>query len=169
MSARNPAQPGGPRLALYMDLRNKSLTPSEIREILMEVAGIRKEDEDAFFEHLYTFRDYALFGFATRDTGVAFDMIERGVEFLYDKKSGIWFMDMYGHHQIVMHSLYCLHTFRTDYTDPSDGADSYIEECYGFFESGATQSAMLKMGAEYSLAPEMKTFFTRLGYRILRV
>lgn len=157
----------GYRSVRYWDIRQKSMTPPEAQKAVLEAAGVEPDEELVFI-----FRDFSTAGFFTKDQKLALEVIERGLDFLFDKKSGIWFIDLYGHHQIVMRALIALYT-KQDYYDLEykEAADQYIEEGYGFFESGAAGYGppTVRMGENYSLPAELKTVFSRMGFRIWRL
>ena len=160
----------GYRAVRYWDIRHQSMTPPEVVKALLDAAGL--DEEHAEDRELYTFRDYSTCGFMTKDQKLALDVIERGCDFLFDKQSGIWFIDMFGHHQIVMRALYALYTDKDFYElEYKEAADQYIEECRGFFESGAASYGppCVRMGENYNLPAELKTKFTRLGFKIWRM
>lgn len=156
----------GYRSRLYWDIRHKSMTPTEAQKVLLEAAGNEINEELIFI-----FRDFSTAGFFTQDQKLALEVIDRECDFLFDKKSGIWFVDLYGHHQIVMRTLIAVYT-NQDYYDLEykEAADQYIEEGYGFFQSGAAGYApTVRMGENYSLPAELKTAFNRRGYKIWRL
>lgn len=158
----------GYRSRVYWDIRQKSLTPPQAEALVKAAAGNGKENEDS----MYIFKDFATVGFWTQDTKLAIEMLDRGCDFLFDAKSGLWFFDLYGHHQIVMRSLVALYKNADFYEyDYNEAADMYVEECYGFFNSGAAGYGppTVRMGENYNLPAELKTVFARLGYRIWRL
>lgn len=159
----------GYRATRYWDIRHKSMTPAEAQKAICEAAGVDQDDAD---DRMYIFRDFSTAGFFTKDTVLALELIDRGCDFLFDKQSSLWFLDLYGHHQIVMRTLVSIYT-NQDYYDLEykEAGDQYIEECRGFFESGAAAYGppTVRMGENYSLPAELKTKFTRLGFKIWRL
>lgn len=160
----------GWRAVNYWDIRHKSMTPPEVQRVLAETAGVAVDDMDRFDATL--FEDYGFVGFFTQDTAIALEVIDCGCDFLFDKASGIWFIDLFGRHQIVMGALDKLYNGETPTIARfKEDADRYIEQGRGFFNSGAASYGppTVRMSEDYVLPAELKTFFKRQGFEIWRM
>ena len=82
-------------------------------------------------------------GLITQDLGLARKMLDRRIDFIADFKSGLFFFDLRGGHEMFMEALFELHTGKT--AGETKHGQSYIDAGLGIFKS--SQSPYVEVGA----------------------
>lgn len=85
-------------------------------------------------------------GLITDDLRLARVMLDRGVDFISDFRTGLFFFDLRGGHEIVMGALMTLHT---GHAPPAGRLHSYIDTGLGMFRS--SQSPKTEIGHDTPL------------------
>lgn len=119
----------------------KVLTRAQALELIVAAYGLD--------EHAADIADSALPGYAndsdpitlfTDDLDTLRQMIvAHDVDFLYDFKSGVIMIDLFGHHELSMGYLYrAIRDWRAETT--GEAADRYVEMGYGCFKSSMSNN-----------------------------
>lgn len=121
---------------------------------------VSKGDDDFFGD--YFFEEPRNVGFITDDVSKFLVMYKKlGMDFVFDKRTGLFFMDLFAGHEMLRSILYQASGVKMPDGPPwlsdEDKADLFLEKNMGFFKS--SQSPTIWVGPDYSLPAELKVAF----------
>lgn len=140
----------GRRAEEYWNIRDKSIPVSLVVKMI-EAAYHIKDFDPAFVPTC---------AFITEDIDMATEMIRvLQMDFVHDFKSGLFFFDMFAHHEILMGSLYQEVFPKENHLYFTDAADKYVEKGMGCFNSSV--NPVLWIGENVAIPSYLSQFKTK--------
>lgn len=147
----------GRRAEQYWRVIDQSFDRQEALKLLANGQG-----EDFTSDYILEERNV---GFITNDTSKFLALYKRlGLDFVFDKRTGLFFMDLFSGHEMLRSILYeSVHGHKIGLSY-EDQADLFLEKGMGFFKS--SQSPVIHAGGAYTFPAELKVAFGDMIRRI---